>query len=72
MKPETITWRAAATDPPSDDTTVLVSVAGASEPVWVSWLDDGVWRDVSSGGELAGTVVSWADVPEGWFPSLAA
>lgn len=68
MKAETITWRAAATDPPSDDTTVLVSVTGTSEPVWLGWLDDGTWRDVSSDA-LAGTVVSWADVPEGWFPT---
>lgn len=64
---EVITWRRADTDQPNDDTTVMVSVMGSSEPVWLGWLDDGVWRDVSDGGAIGGTVVSWADVPEGWF-----
>ena len=68
---EVITWRDAAQDPPDDDTTVLVSIMGGSEPVWLGWLDGGVWRDVSS-CTIDGTVVSWCDVPEGRFPGAPA
>jgi hypothetical protein len=69
---EVITWRDAAQDPPSDDTTVLVSIMGSSEPVWLGWLDAGVWREVTDGAAITGAVVSWADVPEGWFPGVPA
>ena len=69
---EVITWRDAARDPPDGETTVVVSVSGGSEPVWFGWLADGVWRSVSHGAAIDGTVVSWCDVPEGWFPGGAA
>lgn len=69
---EVITWRDAAQTPPDDDTTVMLSVAGSTEPVWLGWLDAGVWRSVSHGGAIMGTVLSWADVPEGWFPGGAS
>jgi len=68
MTTETIVWRNAATAPPSDDTTVLISIHGGSEPVWLGYLDDGDWRQVD-GMPIDGAVVSWADVPEGHFPS---
>lgn len=71
MTTETIIWRNAATDPPNDDTTVLVSIAGGSEPVWLGYLDDGEWRQVDS-ASIDGQVVSWADVPEGFFPTDSA
>ena len=41
---ETIHWRSASSDPPSDDTTVMISIHGGSEPVWLGYLDDGEWR----------------------------
>lgn len=67
---EVITWHDAAQHPPDADTTVLVSISGGSEPVWLGWLSAGVWRCVSSGGAIDGTVLAWADVPEGWFPGV--
>lgn len=74
---EVITWRDAAQDPPDDDTTVLVSIIGSSEPVWLGWLGAGVWREFAHGSAgtgraITGTVVSWADVPEGWWPGVPA
>ena len=39
----TDTWRGVATAPPDDETTVLISVAYASEPVWVGYCEDGRW-----------------------------
>lgn len=67
---EVITWRDAAQNPPDDDTTVLVSMTGSNEPVWLGWLSAGMWREVTDGSAITGTVVSWANVPGGWWPGV--
>ena len=70
MTTETITWHPAS-QPPDDDTTVMISISGGSEPVWLGYLRaDGAWRQADSTG-IDGVVVAWADVPEGWFPGVA-
>ena len=67
---ETIAWHPAST-PPDDDTTVLISISGGSEPVWLGYLgEDGGWRQADA-SSIEGVVVAWADVPEGWFPGVA-
>lgn len=70
MTTETLTWRPAS-QPPDDDTTVLISISGGSEPVWLGYLRaDGTWRQADSTG-IDGVVVAWADLPEGCFPGVA-
>lgn len=70
---ETITWRDAQQDPPDDDSTVMVSISGGTEPVWLGWRQDGEWFDATTGWKLdGGQVVSWAVPPEGWFPNPAS
>ena len=69
---EHIVWHNVLVAMPADCSTVLVSVVGGNEPVWLGWHEAGSWHDTSSGGEVGGAVVSWADVPEGWFPGPAS
>ena len=47
-----------------------LSISGATEPVWLGWLEAGHWHDACTGDHIGGTVVAWADVPEGFFPRL--
>lgn len=69
---EHIAWKNTRVEMPDHGITVLVSIAGGSEPVWLAWFEAGAWRDVSSGDIVDGVVVAWADVPEGWFPGVGA
>lgn len=59
-----IDWRNAAAELPDADATVLVSVPGADEPVWLGWLDGETWRYVD-GAEIALPVQAWAELPGG-------
>ena len=67
---EHIVWHSTRAGLPDSGLTVLVSISGDSEPVWLGWLEDGQWHDASTGDHIGGTVVAWADVPEGFFPRL--
>jgi len=60
---ETVKWYSADA-PPDDETTVLVYVPGADEPVWLAYYDDGTWLDVS-GFELVKQPTAWAPMPAG-------
>ncbi len=66
---ETIVWRLLPqAGLPDSDTTVLVCLDGDDdEPTWFGFWDsaDSVWRNASTGGEFAGQVVKWADMPTG-------
>lgn len=62
MWTETITWIPVAERLPDDGLAVLVSTRGATEPVWIAWLDGGGWCD-PEGGEV--DVVAWAAMPAG-------
>lgn len=74
---EVITWvEVTPASLPDVDQTVFVSIdiqleADDSEPVWLGWWDGEAWRD-TSGAEIISPVVSWATVPEGFFPSRVA
>lgn len=59
---ETITWIACAERLPDDLIAVLIATRGATEPVWIGWLDGGAWCD-TDGGEC--DVVAWAEIPQG-------
>jgi hypothetical protein len=63
MVTELIEWRP-ATDPPDDDCVVLVHVPLASEPVWLAYLNAGVWR-WASGGRIEQPVERWTELPRG-------
>ncbi len=47
---------------PDSDETVLVSIKGASEPVWLGYHDGEIWLDV--GGEMIEEVTHWTPIPE--------
>jgi hypothetical protein len=61
---ETINWTAPGEQMPDADTTVLIRVEGASEPVWPGYFDGGVWR-YADGMPVRGRVIEWTDMPVG-------
>ena len=65
MTTETLTWHPAS-EPPDDDTTVLLWVQYADgECEWAAgWRDGDDWRLCESGGVCGGTVLHWAS-PDG-------
>lgn len=69
---EAITWHHAQMNPPDSDTTVMVSISGGTEPTWLGWQQAGVWHDATTGAPIDGQVVSWAEMPEGFFPEHRA
>lgn len=74
---EVLTWiEVTPASMPDVEQTVLVSIdieleADDSEPVWLGWWDGEVWRD-TLGAEIISPVVSWAHVPQGFFPNRIA
>jgi Protein of unknown function (DUF551) len=62
---ETVTWLPAAERLPDDETTVLITLVGGSEPTWLGFLLDGEWRDACTGDTFAGVVTHWAEMPLG-------
>lgn len=67
MKTETITWHDPRSDKPDSDTTVLLHVPGADEPVWPGHLDGETWT-YAEGAPVGRTVKAWAEMPEGAKP----
>lgn len=62
MHTETITWHTAS-NPPDDESTVLVQVHG--EPhAWLGYRDAGQWVS-TDGMPIAATVLAWAEPPVG-------
>ena len=74
---EVITWfEVTPASMPDVDLTVLVSIdiqldADDSEPVWLGWWDGEQWLD-THGAPIVSPVVSWAHIPEGFFPNRVA
>lgn len=70
---EVLTWiQVTPASMPDVDETVFVSIdvhleADDSEPVWLAWWDGEAWRE-PLGNVIVGQVVSWARMPEGFFP----
>lgn len=62
---ETITWHLTSERLPDSETTVLMSMPGGSEPVWLGWYDGAVWFAVDGGALAEGAVNAWAHVPGG-------
>lgn len=60
---ETITWRQAFRQKPDSDTTVLLSMPSADEPVWPGYWDGENWK--LADGMPAPNVQAWADMPGG-------
>ena len=60
------TWIKVADFLPDADLVVLVCVSGASEPVWMGYLDGEDWRYVDAMLiEVNGAkVIGWSDLPE--------
>jgi hypothetical protein len=58
---ETITWHPVS-EPPDADTTVLVFIPAANDPVWLGLLDGDTWREVNS-APISPT--HWAEIPRG-------
>lgn len=61
---ETITWIDASEQKPDVDTTVMVFVPEASEPIWPGWWsgEEWVWAE---GATIDDTVTHWAELPMG-------
>jgi hypothetical protein len=49
---------------PDDDSTVLIAIKDASEPVWMGWHDVDGWQSVDA-LQLGGAVTHWRPLPEG-------
>lgn len=62
---EVIHWRDAKTDPPDDETTVLIQMPGASEPVWMGYREDGRWYVIDGWEPSDYPVTRWAELPMG-------
>lgn len=54
-------WNHVDQDLPDDDMIVLIVAPELSDPVWLGYLEDGVWRTVE-GGHCHPT--HWMDLPE--------
>lgn len=64
---ESIKWNGVLCSMPDAETTLLIYVSGASEPVWIGYWDDGLdgsWR-YADGSRVEGIVTHWAEMPEG-------
>ncbi len=61
--PEVITWTAASRSLPDSDTTVLLDMPDADEPVWPGYHDGQRW--LLADGMHAPRVRAWADLPGG-------
>lgn len=74
---EVLTWiEVTPSSMPDAEETVFVSIdivldADDSESVWIGWWDGEVWRDTSA-AQIFSSVVSWARMPEGFFPRRQA
>ena len=62
-------WIDASQQRPDSDTTVLVSLKDAIEPVWLGFHDGIGWRDVD--GQRI-NVTAWIDLPQAFDPAAAA
>lgn len=67
MKPETIYWHAAL-DPPDADTTVLVYMPTADDPVDFGFWDGERWQCESLATGDQAEIMAWAHLPEGRKP----
>lgn len=66
---ELVRWHSLTTGPmPDADTTVLVELAGDTEPTWLGWWDGAQWLSATTGAVFAGQVVAWAEVVRGRAP----
>lgn len=62
---ETIVW--CATDHlPDVDETVMVTLQGDDEPVWLGFFDGTDWVNATTGGSFYGEVIAWAPMPSGF------
>lgn len=64
-QPEQITW-VSAEHLPDVDETVLVTLLGDDEPVWLGFFDGTDWVDATTGGAFMGNVTAWAAMPRGF------
>ena len=65
---EVIQWIAVDDRLPDDDTTVLVSLVDADEPVWLGYYEAGDWFSIDNeeyGIDLHAAVTAWAPMPRG-------
>lgn len=60
-----VIWIGENVEKPDSELAVLVELVGDNEPVWLGFWDGTTWRDACTGGEFAGQVVAWADLPKG-------
>lgn len=67
-QPEQITW-VSAEHLPDVDETVLVTLLGDDEPVWLGFFDGTDWVDATTGGGFMGNVTAWAAMPRGFSPA---
>lgn len=67
-QPEQITW-VSAEHLPDVDETVLVTLLGDDEPVWLGFFDGTDWVDATTGGAFMGNVTAWAAMPRGFSPA---
>ena len=67
-QPEQITWVSAEHQPDVDET-VLVTLLGDDEPVWLGFFDGTDWVDATTGGAFMGNVTAWAAMPRGFSPA---
>ena len=67
---EQITW-VSADHFPDVDKTVLVTLVGDDEPVWIGFFDGTDWVDATTGGSFMGEVIAWADMPRGFSPAAS-
>jgi hypothetical protein len=66
-------WIACTDRLPDEELTVLVYAPAQSEPVWLGYLDDGMWRSVDPrGGSSILDVTHWMDLPEPPEPDTGA
>lgn len=67
-QPEQITW-VSAEHLPDVDETVLVTLLGDDEPVWLGFFDGTDWVDATTGGAFMGNVIAWSEMPRGFSPA---
>lgn len=65
---EQITW-VSADHLPDVDETVMVTLQGDDEPVWLGFFDGTDWVNATTGGEFFGEVIAWSTMPRGFAPS---
>ena len=57
-------WVSVSLALPDDDCTVMVAIKGDSEPVWLGYIDGGIWTNVD-GSPIANPVTHWQHLPAG-------